>query len=129
MRSEHPMRTRLIHALLLLSLGTVPANVSAQSRELLYAASPGEELRTIAANLQDPNHSRVPDDKLTSATRYYVRLAPRQHVITPGNELLADAVLGTKPYVFLAKPEAFYGKSLLDIYLEIGYEAEDIIRR
>ncbi|HWP55837.1 MAG TPA: hypothetical protein VN476_17035, partial [Pyrinomonadaceae bacterium] len=38
------------------------------------------------------------------------------------------ARLGGNPFVFISTPESVYGLSLLDIYVGIGYEAEDIIR-
>ncbi|HEX8267288.1 MAG TPA: hypothetical protein VF596_17955 [Pyrinomonadaceae bacterium] len=40
-----------------------------------------------------------------------------------------DAVLGIRPFVFLTSPESIYGRSLLEIYADIAYEAEDIISR
>jgi len=46
------------------------------------------------------------------------------------NEIADKAVLAApnKPFVFLTTPESIFGKSLLEIYADIGYEAEDIIR-
>ena len=41
---------------------------------------------------------------------------------------MAVLAASTKPFVFLTTPESIFGRSLLEIYADIGYEAEDIIR-
>jgi len=49
--------------------------------------------------------------------------------LTADNKLTKDAVLGgpSRPFAFLTTPEGFFGKSLLEIYNDIGYEAEQTI--
>ena len=107
-----------------LSLNTV----FAQERELLYSNQSEGQLPEMIAKIQAPNQEKVPYFELTPHTEYFVRLIPRQYVVTEGNDIQENATLGTKPFVFFTTSEGIYGKSLLDIYLDIGYEAEDIIR-
>lgn len=102
--------------------------VFAEDRAILYPPAPTGKLQEIAANIQNINTPKVAGDNLPQPTEYFVRIAPRQYVLSADNKLLPNAILGTKPYVFMTTPEGVYGKGLLDIYLDIGYEAEDIIR-
>jgi hypothetical protein len=46
----------------------------------------------------------------------------------PG-DLNRDGWLGTKQFVFASTPDSVQGKSLLEIYLDIGYQATDVFRR
>ena len=100
----------------------------ATERELLYHSSLSAPLQEMVANIQNLNHPKIPYADLNPKTEYFARIVPRQYTLTKDNQLQANAILGTKPLVFFTTPEGFYGKSLLDIYLDIGYEAEDIIR-
>jgi hypothetical protein len=99
-------------------------------RALLYPTldqlSPA--MQTIVKDAQNLSRETVPYEKMASTSKYFVRIAPRQYTLNDQNQILDSAILSTKPYAFVATPEACYGKSLLDIYLDIGYEAEDIIR-
>ncbi len=103
------------------------SNVSAQDRELLYSVSLTDNLRNIAAKIQDVNQAKVPYAELTENGDYFARIIPRKYVLTENNEVRENAVLGAKPFVFFTTPEGFYGKSLLEMYLDIGYKAESII--
>lgn len=113
-------------ALLILFLNISQA--LATERELLYHSSLSAPLQEIVTNIQNLNHPKIPYADLNPKTEYFVRIVPRQYTLTKDNQLQANAILGTKPIIFFTTPEGFYGKSLLDIYLDIGYEAEDIIR-
>jgi hypothetical protein len=99
-------------------------------RALLYPTvdklSPA--MQAIVKEAQNLSRETIPYEKMSSTTKYYVRIAPRQYTLNDQNQLLDSAILSTRPYAFVTTPEACYGKSLLDIYLDIGYEAEDIIR-
>jgi len=99
----------------------------AEERAVLYPENISGKLQEIAANIQSANTPLIPYENIPQPTDYFVRIAPRQYVLSPENKLLPNAILGTKPFVFMTTPEGIYGKSLLDIYLDIGYEAEDII--
>lgn len=101
--------------------------VIAAERALLYSSELSGELQTIVHNIQDLQHAKVPYADIPATTNYFVRIAPRKYTLTADNKIANSAILGTKPFVFFATPEGIYGKSLLDIYLDIGYEAEDII--
>ena len=78
--------------------------------------------------IRDVTRDKVPYNGLTRTTNYFVRIAPRKDILTESGDLRDEAILGTRPFVFLTTPESIYGKSLLEIYEDIGYEAEDIIR-
>lgn len=102
--------------------------VCAADRAILYPPAPEGKLHEIATNIQNANTQKVPSENIPQPSEYFIRIAPRQYVLSADNKLLPNAILGTKPYVFITTPEGVYGKPLLDIYLDIGYEAEDIIR-
>lgn len=100
----------------------------AEERAVLYPANLSGKLQEIAANVQNLNTPQISYENIPQPVDYFVRIAPRQYVLSADNQLLPNAILGTKPFVFMTTPEGIYGKQLLDIYLDIGYEAEDIIR-
>ena len=125
------MRSLLI---LLLFFGNSAA--MAQERDLLYSKSLSPRLQRIVAAIRNPKSGRVDEERLNQITDFFVRIAPRSDILTKDNQLLDEsnqgqktAILGTKPFIFLTSPESIYGRSLLEIYTDIGYEAEDIIRR
>ncbi|HEY3580331.1 MAG TPA: hypothetical protein VGK82_07285 [Pyrinomonadaceae bacterium] len=102
----------------------------AQQRAVLYENSPSAQIQALAKILQDPRSAKVPSSQLPKPARYFVRITERRFVLTPDNKLLPTAVLAgpARPFAFLTTPEGFFGKSLLEIYGDIGYEAEDMIR-
>jgi hypothetical protein len=100
----------------------------AEDRALLYPEKVSGKLQEVVEALLNPATAKVEGAKLSQPNRYFARLAPRKHIMTADNKIADNAILGTKPFVFMTTPESFYGKGLLDIYLDIGYEAEDIIR-
>jgi len=113
--------------LICLAFGTP---VMAKERDLLYPA----DIASLSSNLQEGvrraqnlAYPKIPYEALSTSTNYFVRIAPRKYTLTEDNKISDSAILGTKPFVFFTTPEGIYGKSLLDIYLDIGYEAEDII--
>lgn len=114
---------RYCFSLLLLILGISPA----QSRQVLFTASPSPELTALADKIKNLGTPTVPDADLKRNSAYFVRIAPRKNILTDANQLQDNAILGTRPFAFVTTPEGVFGKSLLDIYLDIGYEAEDII--
>jgi len=117
----------LLYSLLLL-VTTGPGY--AQQRAVLYENSPSTQIQALAKILQDPHSIKVPSPQLPKPSRYFVRITERRFVLTPDNKLLPTAVLAgpARPFAFLTTPEGFFGKSLLEIYGDIGYEAEDMIR-
>jgi hypothetical protein len=116
--------------LLLVVLLHVSGPVCAQERSVLFTNSSSERMKDLVKNIRNLNSSKIPADKLPPATEYFVRIAPRNRVLTADNKILETAVLAapSKPFVFLTTPEGIFGKSLLEIYEDIGYEAEGIIR-
>jgi hypothetical protein len=99
----------------------------AQSREVLFTASPSPELSALVKKIKNLNTPVIPYADLKQNSAYFVRIAPRNKILTDANQLQDNAILSTRPIVFLTTPESVFGKSLLDIYLDIGYEATDII--
>jgi hypothetical protein len=79
----------------------------------------------------DPTKPQIPVGPLHKPNGYFVRITERQFVFTPTGELKPDAVLAgpTKTRVFLTTPQGLVGKSLLEIYADIGYEAEEVLRK
>jgi hypothetical protein len=119
-------RTAFGFALLVLWLGF--GHALAQERELLYPTSVVGKLQRIVATMRQLSTQKIPYEQISRTTEYFVRIAPRKHVLTENNTIQDSAILGTKPLVFVTIPESVYGRSLLEIYADIGYEAEDIIR-
>ena len=113
-----------------LLLVVVPGPVHAQQRTVLYEHSPSAEMQKLRDKLRDPRTDKVKLEELPKPARYFVRITERRFVLTPNNQLLPTAVLAgpARPFAFLTTPEGFFGKSLLEMYGDIGYEAEDMIR-
>jgi len=116
---------------LLLSLGAAPA----AERELLYPNKMEDlrpELREIVRQMRDTGTAPIDYDRLGESRQptYFARIGEKQRTVaqSPQGYTLNDtARLGGKPFVFVTTPESLYGRSLLKIYEDIGYEAEDIV--
>jgi hypothetical protein len=119
---------RTVWGLALLGLCLSYAHAVAQQRELLYPSSVAGALHAVVERIRQLSSRQIAYDQMTRTTEYFVRIAPRKHVLTPDNIIQDNAILGTKPLVFVTIPESVYGRSLLELYEDIGYEAEDIIR-
>jgi hypothetical protein len=122
-------KRRLSFLLTLLVVWVSIGPAVAQERALLYHAGLNGKLSDIAQILRQPVYPRVAEERLTWTTDYFVRIAPRQAILTEANQVSDTAFLGTRAWVFVTTPESLTGRSLLDIYLDIGYEAEDIVGR
>ena len=121
-------RRYLWFSLVVLLLAASP--IYAQRRTVLDSKSPSATMQKLVTSIRNPRRARIPLNQLPAASRYFVRIAPRAHVLTSRNKIKATAVLAgpSKPFVFLTTPESVFGRSLLEIYEDIGYEAEGIIR-
>jgi len=121
----------ILCSLLLLLSGFLVA-VQAQERPLLYRKSLSGPIQELVKTIRNPHSTKVPSKQLPPANRYFVRIAPRNAILTSDDKLKKEPapVLAApaKPFVFLTTPESIYGRSLLEIYEDIGYEAESIIR-
>jgi hypothetical protein len=118
------LRSFLFLSLLLLSL---ISGVVGQERKVLYPKPPSARLKEIAEALSDTKRPRVPFDRMPGASGYFVRIVQRQHVLDAVNSVPEKAALHVRPFVFITTPEGLYGRSLLEIFAEIGYEAENIL--
>ncbi|VEN72875.1 conserved exported hypothetical protein [Candidatus Desulfarcum epimagneticum] len=103
------------------------AGVGAKERPVLAMSGNTGALGQIIAPIRNPL-SKQPCPSMARQRTYFLRIAPLGHILSEKNAIQDQAILGTKPYVFLTTPEHICGKSLLEIYLNIGYEAEDIIK-
>jgi len=77
----------------------------AQSREILFSASPSDELKTLAEKIRNLDTPQIPYEAITKNATYYVRIAPRKNILTDANQLQDNAILGTRPFVFITTPE------------------------
>ncbi len=110
-------------------------NALAQQRKVLYSnttQNPSPELQEIIEKLCNIRTSQIPYNKLPQQTKYFIRISERDYCVgfdpkTRSYTLQNAAKLGTTPFVFITTPESIYGRSLLEIYQDIGYEAEEII--
>ncbi|HEX3249931.1 MAG TPA: hypothetical protein VHS05_10925 [Pyrinomonadaceae bacterium] len=101
----------------------------AQQRQVLYSNSPSPQMQALVNTLRDPHSAQIPLGQLRLPDRYFVRILERRFVLTAGNTLVDNAVLGgpSRPFAFLTTPEGFFGKPLVEMYGDIGYEAEQMI--
>ena len=121
---------RTVLCSLLIVLLHASGSIYAHERALLYSNTRPGPIQDLIKIIRNLHSDQVPLENLPPASDYFVRIAPRDRVLSEKNELLGTAVLAApaKPFVFLTTPESIFGKSLLEIYADIGYEAEDIIR-
>ena len=105
--------------------------IYAQERKVLFPKSPSGPIYDQAKTILDPNKPEIPVGELHPPSGYFVRITERGFVLTENDELKKDAVLAspTKTRVFLTTPEGLVGKTLLEIYADIGYEAEEVLRK
>ena len=110
----------------------LPGSIYAHDRALLYPkVLRSRQMQDLVKIIRNLHSDQVPLENLPSPSGYFVRIVPRRLVLTDNDELNEKyAVLGapSKPFIFLTTPESIFGKSLMEIYADIGYEAEDIIR-
>ena len=120
---------RLNPLLYLVLLIVFAGPLHAQQRAVLFSNSSSPQMQKLVDVLRDPHSAQVPLNQLPLPDRYFVRITERRFVLTGDNKLTKDAVLGgpSRPFAFLTTPEGFFGKSLLEIYSDIGYEAEQMI--
>lgn len=120
-------KARILWRLSLCLLVLSSVATQAQERELLFSKAPSPKLQEITAHLRNLKSAVTASNDLTRKTDYFVRITPRRYLFQ-GVKLNDSAMLGGNPFVFLTTPESVYGLSLLDIYVAIGYEAEDVLR-
>ncbi|VTR98547.1 hypothetical protein [Tuwongella immobilis] len=102
-------------------------------RPLLYpadAARLSPEMRKLVDAIRNPQSPQIPPEQFQSAksdaSRIYARLVTRKFVLD-GSRLTPTAMVGGRPYVFVAAPQTMVGRNLLQIYSAIGYVAEDVL--
>ena len=100
---------------------------SAQQRALLYELNASPELKAVAAKLCDPKTEKILYPNLTRETDYFARLVSRKDILNPDNTLKDGAILGIKAMVFISNTQSVEGRSLLELFQGIGYEAEEIL--
>lgn len=113
----------------LLVLCLAPEATFAQKRKLLAERNLSTQLKAIVEKIQSENESIVPYDKLSPHTKYFARITKRKYLLDDKLQIKDSGWLGGTPFVFFTTPEGLYGKTLSQILLEIGFEAEDIVRQ
>jgi hypothetical protein len=130
------LRTRLLawlvcFAFLIVGLAGLHAEQrQANGRKLLYPTSAEqvpETLRPVVRKLLSTDQGIV--DAADARPRgIFVRVVTKKYILD-GDRLKEGATIGDHPFVFVALPESFYGRSLLQIFSAIGYSAEEILTR
>lgn len=112
----------------LLALALTPAS-AAQARRIVYGGKnpPSARLKQIAEALADPKTAPAALETLPPAGAYFARLAQRKYILDEDGNIGGKAALHGRPIAFITTPEGLYGRSLLEIFTEIGYEAESIL--
>ncbi|MFH0821272.1 MAG: hypothetical protein V2B18_00845 [Pseudomonadota bacterium] len=120
-------QNRLI-ILVLCVLALCVDNAFALERALLYPKSISPKLWEIVRILSNhqANH-KVPYNQLSPTTDYFVRVARSEPLFKTQGTLNECARLGNRQFVFMTTPQGLYGRSLLEIYEDIGYTAKDIL--
>jgi hypothetical protein len=95
-------------------------------RAVLYQKASTADFKAVVRGFTNPHEAMVPDREL-KPSGIYLRLTPRVYAIDDKGQLKANAVLGCKPFVFMTVAQAGFGRSLYDIYADIGYDATEIL--
>lgn len=118
------LRASLFLALL---LPTLVSSAAARERKVFYPKAPSARLKEIAEAIADTKTARVAPESLPAARGYFVRITERRHILAADDSLKDGAGLHVRPFVFITTPEGLYGRSLLEVFTEIGYESESIL--
>jgi len=97
-------------------------------RKVIGIQATSEPFRKFVQGICDPTSAIVPDNELVSSDIYF-RLTDRKYVLTNDGQVNPEAALGGTPYVFLTVPQVGYGRNLYEIYSDLGYGAEDILKQ
>ena len=98
------------------------------ARQVIGDHSQTDEFRQIVKHICDPATKMIPDTDLKPTTVYF-RVTERKYVLNSDNQLNTQAALGGNPYVFLTVPQVAFGRSLYEIYSDLGYDAEGILKQ
>ena len=120
-------KLKLLICLLVLLIFTGPLH--AQQREVLFKNYSSPEMQKLVNSLLNPHYPQVGLGQFPVPKHYFVRITERQFVIGDDKKFNPDATLASsaRVFAFLTTPEGFFGKSLVQIFGDIGYEAEDMI--
>ena len=97
-------------------------------RKLIALQSDSADFRRIVDAIRDPATKIVPDTDVMKSSHIYFRLTNYNYVFDD-NKFTDEAWLGGSPYVFLTVPEAGFGRSLYQIYSDLGYDAESVLKQ
>lgn len=105
-------------------------------RALIKMVSESSDFRSIVEHIRNPKTPRDKDEELIEHwvkgrkdPQVYFRITSRNYVYGQQGKFNEEAVLGGGPYVFLTVPQAAYGRSLYEIYADLGYDAEGVLRQ
>lgn len=100
---------------------------SYSERKVIGEESKTAEFRQLVKQICDPATKMIPDTRF-KRSNVYLRLTNRTYVFN-GDKLNQNAALGGSPYVFLTVPQVGFGRSLYEIYSDLGYDAEGVLKQ
>ncbi len=98
-------------------------------RRILYQTNATPELKAILGRLLQPSTEGIRDADMPDRSRFFLRLTEARFIVDDQGHLRPDARLAGNPFVFLTVPEAAYGRTLYQLYSDLGYSAESVLRQ
>ena len=98
----------------------VDAQNTYAERKLIAIQSDSADFRQIIDAIRNPATKMVPDVDVKPSDIYF-RLND--------NAFTDESWLGGSPYVFLTVPQAGFGRSLYEVYSDLGYDAESVLKQ
>lgn len=119
-----------IVTLALLAASTSPAKAQTYPRRpVLRRVVRSADFERIVEQIVDPRTRPIGDVQLKRSDVYF-RLTQKAYVLTDGlMPVEPTSVIGGTPYCFLTVPQAGFGRSLYDLYADLGYTAEDVLNQ
>ena len=98
-------------------------------RRILFQTNSTPELKAILGRLLQPSTEWVRDADMPDRSSFFLRLTEARFIVDGTRHLRTDARLAGNPFVFLTVPEAAYGRTLYQLYSDLGYTAESVLRQ
>jgi hypothetical protein len=98
-------------------------------RRILYQTNATPELKSILGRLLQPSTEWIRDADMPGRSRFFLRLTEARFIVDGEGHLQPEARLDGNPFVFLTVPEAAYGRTLYQLYSDLGYSAESVLRQ
>lgn len=98
-------------------------------RRILYQTNATPELKAILGRLLQPSTEWIRDADMPGRSRFFLRLTEARFIVDGEGHLQPEARLDGNPFVFLTVPEAAYGRTLFQLYSDLGYSAESVLHQ